>query len=113
MLHQQQMPGRRYRKVFGQAFDDAKRRSLDEIDVRHGWAKHGRLYRNDIHELLRRICGACGQDDAGVRFWRKGAREATKKGENSWRFAPSPQISIVRKLIPAESGVAASSRMPC
>jgi hypothetical protein len=58
------------------------------------------------------IAALAAMNDAGERFWRKGAREATKKHENSWqnswRFAPSPQISIVRKLIPAESGVAAS-----
>jgi hypothetical protein len=45
---------------------------------------------------------------AGQRFWRKGAGEATKKRGNLWRFAPSLHLSIVRKLIPTESGIAAS-----
>jgi glutathione S-transferase len=52
-------------------------------------------------------------NNAGERFWRKGAREATKKRENFRRFAPSPQVSIVRKLIPGTaSGGAASFRVP-
>jgi hypothetical protein len=54
------------------------------------------------------IVALAARNNAGVRFWRKGAREATKKRENSWRFAPSSQISIVRKLIPTASAVAAS-----
>jgi hypothetical protein len=54
------------------------------------------------------IVALAARNNVGERFWRKGAREATKKHENSWRFAPSPQISIVRKLSPAESGIAAS-----
>jgi hypothetical protein len=54
------------------------------------------------------IVALAARNDAGERFWRKGAGEATKKHENLRRFAPSPQISIVQKLIPTERGVAAS-----